>query len=592
MSRHPQLAVRCCAAIVGLLAGVLLVLAAAAAEPDPQDALIEAQLEAGEFAPAVAAARGAVAPQQRDAWLAQITVAQAEAGARDASLRTAAEIYDDRTRAQTLNHVSTQPLGGRGGGSQADFDSLIDLITATIEPQSWDDVGGPGSIAPFETGVRVDARGVLQQLLKQEQTGSLEALRAASATGKQREDVRQSSPLRKVSLTRLEKYVQLRQAAGRGPTEAMQVLAGLQRVKYVFVYPESGDIVVAGPAGDWYTGLENRIVSTETGQPVLRLDDLVVVLRQMTGDGDTKFGCLIVPRQEALARLKAYLDQPGNNTRSGGRKEWVEQLRSRLGTQAIEVYGLDPQTRAARVMVEADYRMKLVGMGLEEGVPGVESYLDLIKIPAGPPIRRDIGDAPPMGAPPMGVLRWWFTLNYQAVLASKDRQAFGIRGQGVKVLSENELLTAEGQRVHTGESEPLNRQFAQSFTEHFPELCKKYPVYADLRNICDLALVGALIRSEDLSGQAGWHLTCFGSPEQYQVALGPAPKEVETVANYRVIRSGNQIHTLAGVSGGVRVDPAGLVSAGAIEVDRYGVLGGQRAAAGPRELPPDAWWWD
>ncbi|MBN2476163.1 MAG: general secretion pathway protein GspD [Pirellulales bacterium] len=43
--------------------------------------------------------------------------------------------------------------GGLGGGSQADFDSLIDLITSTIQPDTWDDVGGPGSIAPFETNL-------------------------------------------------------------------------------------------------------------------------------------------------------------------------------------------------------------------------------------------------------------------------------------------------------------------------------------------------------------------------------------------------------------------------------------------------------
>ncbi len=580
MSRRTLLPVWSCAAAVGLLVGLLYVLPAVAAEPDPQDALIRAQLEAGEFAPALARARAAAAPEQRDARLARIAAAQAGAGARDASLRTAAEISDDRTRTQTLSRVVAQPLGGRGGGSQADFDSLMDLITATIDPDSWDTIGGPGSIAPFETGVRVDAQGVLQPLLRREQTGSLAALRAASAAGGRSENVRRSSPLRKVSLPRLEKHVQLRLAAGRPPTEAMQVLAGLERVKYVFVYPDSRDVVLAGPAGNWCTDRENRIVSTDTGQPVLRLDDLVVVLRQMTGGGDTKFGCLIVPRQQALARLKAFLGQAGNKARPGPRKEWVEQLRSRLGKQEIEVYGLDPRTRAARVMVEADYRMKLVGMGLEEGVSGVESYLDLIEIPP--------GQAPP----PMGVLRWWFTLNYQAVLASQDRQAFAVRGQGVKVLSENELLTAEGKRVHTGESEPLNRQFARSFTEHFQALAKKYPVYADLRNICDLALVGALVRAEDLTGQAGWHMTCFGDPEAYQVELGPAPKQVETVANYRVIRSGSKIHTIAGVSGGVRVDPAALVSAGAIEVDRYDALGSQHSTAEPEELPLEAWWWD
>ncbi len=32
-----------------------------------------------------------------------------------------------------------------------DFDSMIELITATIEPEQWEKVGGPGSIAPFES---------------------------------------------------------------------------------------------------------------------------------------------------------------------------------------------------------------------------------------------------------------------------------------------------------------------------------------------------------------------------------------------------------------------------------------------------------
>ena len=43
--------------------------------------------------------------------------------------------------------------GGMGGGAQADFDSLIQLITATIQPESWDEVGGPGSVQPFETNL-------------------------------------------------------------------------------------------------------------------------------------------------------------------------------------------------------------------------------------------------------------------------------------------------------------------------------------------------------------------------------------------------------------------------------------------------------
>ncbi|MGD9126639.1 MAG: general secretion pathway protein GspD [Planctomycetia bacterium] len=41
--------------------------------------------------------------------------------------------------------------GGLGGGSQADFDGLIELIQATVDPETWSEVGGAGSISQFET---------------------------------------------------------------------------------------------------------------------------------------------------------------------------------------------------------------------------------------------------------------------------------------------------------------------------------------------------------------------------------------------------------------------------------------------------------
>ena len=51
----------------------------------------------------------------------------------------------------------------------------------------------------------------------------------------------------------------------------------------------------------------------------------------------------------------------------------------------------------------------------------------------------------------------------------------------------------------------MNRQFVDSFTAHFDELCVKYPIYAELRNICDLALAASLVREEGLADKVGWH---------------------------------------------------------------------------------------
>ncbi len=117
--------------------------------------------------------------------------------------------------------------------------------------------------------------------MREARSGDLAALRTASQQRAGQDDVRRSSPLRMISLTRLEKQIELNAALGLGPDEAMKYLAGLRRIQYVFVYPETGDLVIAGPAGDWTTGPENRIISIDTGDPVVRLDDLVVVFRHM-----------------------------------------------------------------------------------------------------------------------------------------------------------------------------------------------------------------------------------------------------------------------------------------------------------------------
>jgi hypothetical protein len=545
------------------------------------NAEIQAQLAAGEFAPVIDAAQKAADPKQRDALLAQVAAAQNQAGAPVAAVKTVARIGDDRLRAHILTQQGIQ--GGNQGGNAnqnnangADFKPLMDLITNTVSPKSWTDGGGNGTISEFPTGVWVDPKGVLRPLMREARNGDLASLRDNSEQRFGQGDARRSSPLRMISLTRLEKEIQTNEALGRGIDETMKYLAGLRRIEYVFVYPETGDLVLAGPAGDWTVGGENRVVSRETGDPVVRLDDLVVIFRHMLSDRDAHFGCMINPRQESLKNAQDFLAQWSKRKIPEGpvaRKAWCEQFRAAVGKQDVVVFGgLDPQSRAARTLVEADYRMKLIGMGLEEGVPGVRSYMSLIKT-----APKD-----------MGVLRWWFSLDYDSIEASQDHLAFIIRGQGVKVESENEHLTAQGQRIHPGDSEPLNRQFTESFTKHFGELCAKYPIYAELRNLCDLALAASLVREEGLADKADWHMAYFGDPQAFAVERGAAPKEVDSVVNYRLLTQGVFVTQ---VSGGVEVKTKELVGPKAIRVESARQLQQQRpnSAAKPQT---DRWWWD
>lgn len=464
----------------------------------------------------------------------------------------------------------------QGGAQGVDFDSLIDLVTSTVAPTTWEEFGGNGSISPYASGVFIDASGKMHRGTQIDLSGRLRQLGLDSAPrpADGAADAHSTSKLRKVSLVRLAHAAQAALAKGQTLDDAMRHLAGLQRVEYVMTLPERGELVLAGPADDWTFDGEGRAVGKQSGRPLLLLDDLVCLWRQARDPGGA-FGCLITPRQESLAAAQAWLDAAPASLRPGQRKGWLEQLRSRVGTQDIEVFGIDPQTHAAQTLVEADYRMKLLGLGLEEAPPGLANYLDLLA-------RH--GDA----AEPLEVVRWWFTLRDGQTVASQDRRVFQLPEQAVQLCSENELLADDGSRIHTHRAAPLNEQFARDFTAQFADIAAHYPIYAELENLCQLALAVTLIEQERLTAQVDWPAELWNDPAAYCLAKGNAPKTVDTVLSSRVV-GGRRI--IAAVSGGVKIDIGAQLAKQPVTTDAQGDLDG---VAGAVALPVDdtRWWWD
>lgn len=503
------------------------------------------------------------------------------------------------------NNGATATNGG--GSAMADFDSLIDLITSTVENESWLENGtGEGDIQPFPNGVYVDAAGALKFRAPSKQAGLVDARRrgvptgnaltsAASSTtgasakpraaGAELDDddgadaARESSELRFVSLSKLEAAIAERQRRHEPLDPAMLSLAGLQRVSYVFAYPETGDLVLAGPAGDWGGSPQGGLASVQTGRPVVRLDDLLTLWRRQRSEKSTAFGCSIVPRQEALAKTQAFLDaSAAKPLEPSGRRTWLAELRDTLGIQDVEYYNIDEGSRIASLLLAADYHMKLIGMGLAEGVPGVKSYLATV---------RNGADGSP---PPMAVLRWWFSMPAATVEASDAHDAFALPERCICVLSENEMLAARGERVHTGQSDDLNRKFAESFTHEFDALALKYPVYGELERVFEVALALAVIEREGLAEKVGWSPTLLLDEQRLRLPKSQAPKAVETVINHRVI-GGRQI--IAGVSGGVWVDGGKSLQVSTSAADSVGKLAA--AKRGPSSRPAQGeivWWWD
>lgn len=506
---------------------------------------------------------------------------QMKAGLIQAAVETASYIEDDVNRSEVLTEATTirskAPVA-RGGGVQPDFDQLIDLITTTVEPESWEELGGPGSIAPFPTGVYVDAEGTLKRVTQLSNDSLLSAIHDSSKIVAGNQNISSPSVLRKVSLTRLEKEAQLRWAVGREPTDTMQNMAGIYEIKYLLVYPETGEIVLAGPAGPWHANAEGRHVNVATGRPVLQLDDMVALLRNAIQEHG-KFGCAITPTQDSLKSAQEYIDvTSAKPLHPRQRDQWLEGLRNAVGKQNITVHGISPDTRVGQIIVEADYHMKRIGMGLEDGTAGVPSYLELVTIPS--------GGSPP----PMDVLRWWFTLDYKNISVTKDRDAFALQGQGVKVLSENEHLDAQGQRIHTNASTALNATFARNFSTNYAALAVKYPIYAELKNVFDLAMVCSLIEHERLADRVDWSMTHFGPNGGYEVTTGSAPTVVDSIMNMRII---DKKYIIAGVSGGVSFDPSEMLTEEKIKVDDYGLMTADHKESGvPKSIKHHGWWWD
>jgi hypothetical protein len=425
------------------------------------------------------------------------------------------------------------------------------------------------------SGVAVDANGILRRLTTNDPTGLLSRQRIEEARATLGSDVARPSKLRKVSLTRLARLIKQAIDAGYGPDEAMKHLAGLTRIQYIFYYPETQDIVLAGPAEGWIEDNAGRIVGIESGQPVLELQDLIVALRTFppAAKSNPVVFCSIDATPEGLSRMQQFRSQIGRTIRPNDEQFIVEGLRESLGRQVITLGGIPSTTHFAQVMVEADYRMKLIGIGLEQPPARFKSYIDLANFAS---IASN------------AMCRWWFVPDYQRIKISTDGDAAELVGNGVKLVGEDEVVTADGSRQQTGGQNRASRTFTEGFTRKYAEIARNAPVYGQLRNCIDLLVTAAFIQQHDLYGKAGWDLSVLGDEASYPVETRNAPREVATAVNS--VWKGRQLATPVG--GGVQIqarqalDPENLLS------DNDGSVQSARDSVSLSDLPADKWWWD
>lgn len=424
-------------------------------------------------------------------------------------------------------------------------------------------------LAQAAAGVTIDAEGVLRTKVFTDPGGQVMKERIAAAKATLDPKLTAYSKLRKISLNRLERAAVERQGT---LTDEMRYLAGLLRIRYVFFYPDSKDIVIAGPAEGWVTDPVGRVVGITTGRPVIQLQDLVVALRAFPPGGQATplISCSIDPTQEGLAAMQHFLRT--NRPDPSNPQAYAEALRESLGSQVINVTGISPKTHFARVMVEADYRMKLIGIGLETPPVKLANYVERAKLSD---VARN------------ALQRWYFVPDYHCVRQSEDQLAMELVGDGVKLVSEDELVTAGGERKQANRSDRASQAFVTTFTKKYPELAERSPVYAELRNLIDLCVAAAYIQEQDFYGQADWSMPFFGDEKAFPVETYDAPKTAPAAVN--VVGRGNTIGFPIG--GGVQIQANEALETENLLTDEKGKLIELYQKLTPN-LAPGQWWWD
>jgi hypothetical protein len=437
------------------------------------------------------------------------------------------------------------------------------LIVATVVVSALTDVAsGQGGFGRFSSvgGVKVDVDGVLSN----PDVSEVKELQAAWQAGLQEipADLEKPAELRFVSLKRLDAEIARANQEGKPLPDAVRYLAGLQRVRYVLVYPEQHDIVLAGPAEGWRADAVGNIVGANSRRPVLMLEDLMVALRAAESSNMSGISCSIDPTPEGLRRLQQIT---GQLAREGDPKFVAQKEEEAVGLQTITVKGVPESSHFARVIVAADFRMKRLGMNFEPApVDGLPSYLTMLGSHA--PAQASLGP------------RFWLAPNYEPLRRDKNSLAWEIRGQGVKCLTEREIMTAGGGRELTGKSDPIGQKWADTFTAKFEELSREDSVFGQLRNVMDLAVVSALMTKEGLSQSAGLEIPQLTGAQQLEEY--PAPRQVASKAS--LLQRGRG--WVISVSGGVQIYPW--------QVADHTEVASDVAAVRPATASPAAnWWW-
>jgi hypothetical protein len=257
---------------------------------------------------------------------------------------------------------------------------------------------------------------------------------------------------------------------------------------------------------------------TEPDQPELHFEDLVIALRAAHGryvvqrDGRNILYTPIISidaNGEAIRNIRAI------DVANPDRKKEFE--RACAMPQTVRVEGMPRHTRLAKMLVEADYRMKKVGQGsvalsISSPFPAQQNvrfgmWRDAVRAGRSVPGRHNT--------------RYWFEPGQFSYQYAVDETGTVFLDCTQVVLRDEDERLEPGSRVASGRIDPIARAFACAWSERMEDTYRAEPIWRDMHNAFRFFAVARVMADRNAFAQANLSDVLLDRYEVPHVELAP-----------------------------------------------------------------------
>ena len=337
-----------------------------------------------------------------------------------------------------------------------------------------------------------------------------------------------------LSLKNLQKNLQDCQKSKKCSEDVVQ-FGGLTQVQGYVLDPGNLDIIIIGKKND--------------NEPPLYTEDFVIALRNAwykysKTEGNTRYYSYPAVSIDPDASVIQELQNTGH--------EKLDRWRRLCNSpQSVRVKGIPFNSHFADVMVQADYDMKRIVSGPDnQNITGLLSLTDKSLLQVHDEIRQ--------GRQKFAISsmnRFWFSPGENRY--QENDGIVLINQSPVRLLTEEQFLNHKGEIAGQDKSSTLAQEFSEDFTDLYPRLAKRMPIYQELEDLFRFVALSKIFEFKQTLSHSGLKLDYL--LEGYEV---PELRVDPQVSGYFYVdgfsqqsASGNQIFEVKLPScGGVGID--------------------------------------